>query len=111
MIRSLAEYMNVYEYLLRKGSKDPRDLNICVQKTVYFLVHKDTAQRVRYYKTLAGARIAQHSRNARLGFRNRIERVEQFQNWEVELYASNDGTVVEGTYCIQEDTVDQEDLE
>jgi hypothetical protein len=77
-----------------------------MHKTVYFLVHKDTGERLKYYKTLAGARIAQHSRNARLGFRNRIERVEQFNNWEAELYTMDDGTVVEGTYCIIEDTVD-----
>lgn len=77
-----------------------------MQKTVYFLVHRDTGQRLRYYQSLAGARIAQHSRNARLGFRNRLERVEQFMNWEVELYRLDDGTVVEGTYCIVEDTVD-----
>jgi hypothetical protein len=81
-----------------------------MHKTVYFLVHKDTGERLRYYKTLAGARIAQHSRNARLGFRNRIERVEQFNNWEVELYARDDGSAQEGTYCIVEDTVEQEDL-
>ncbi len=81
-----------------------------MQKTVYYLAHKDTKERLKYYKSLAGARIAQHSRNARLGFRNRVERVEQFQNWEVELYAMDDGTVQEGTYCIVEDTVDSVDL-
>ncbi len=79
-------------------------------KTVYYLVHKDSNTRLRYYKTLAGARIAQHRRNAGLGFTNRIERVEQFQNWEVELYKLADGTIVEGTYCIIEDTIDTNDL-
>lgn len=78
-------------------------------KTVYYLVHKDSNTRLRYYKNRAGARIAQHSRNARLGFTNRIERVEQFQNWEVELYKLGDGTIVEGTYCIVEDTIDTND--
>jgi hypothetical protein len=82
-----------------------------MHKTVYFLVHKDTGERFQYYKTLAGARIAQRSRNARLGFRRRVERVEQFNNWEVELYAQDDGTVIEGTYCIVEDTVDTLDLD
>ncbi len=81
-----------------------------MHKTVYFLVHKDTGERLKYYKTLAGARIAQHSRNARLGFRNRVERIEQFNNWEAELYAMDDGTVAEGTYCIIEDTIEQEDF-
>lgn len=80
-------------------------------KTVYYLVHKDSNTRLRYYKTLAGARIAQHRRNAGLGFTDRIERVEQFTNWEVELYKLADGTVAEGTYCIVEDTIDSnEDL-
>ncbi len=81
-----------------------------MQKTVYYLVHKDTKERLKYYMSLAGARIAQHSRNARLGFRHRVERVEQFNNWEVELYAMDDGTVQEGTYCIVEDTIDSVDL-
>ncbi len=81
-----------------------------MQKTVYYLVHKDTKERLKYYKTRAAARIAQHSRNARLGFRHRVERVEQFNNWEVELYAMDDGTVQEGTYCIVEDTIDSVDL-
>lgn len=80
-------------------------------KTVYYLVHKDTGLRLRYYRSLAGARIAQHSRNARLGYKDRIERVEQFQNWEVELYKLADGTIQEGTYCIVEDTLEQEDLD
>ena len=78
-------------------------------KTVYYLVHKDTGLKLKYYMSLAGARIAQHSRNARLGFANRIERVEQFQNWEVELYRLSDGTIVEGTYCLVEDTIDTND--
>ena len=81
-----------------------------MHKTVYFLVHKDTGERLRYYSSRAGARIAQRARNSHLGFRNRIERVEQFENWEAELYSMDDGTVVEGTYCIQEDTIEQEDL-
>ena len=81
----------------------------CMHKTVYFLVHKDTGERLKYYSSLAGARIAQHSRNARLGFRNRLERVEQFNNWEVELYRMDD-LILEGTYCIVEDTIEQQDL-
>ena len=79
-----------------------------MQITVYYLVHKDTGQRLRYYRSLAGARIAQHSRNARLGFVNRIERVEQFENWEVELYLVQN-SVIEGTWVIVEDSVDIED--
>lgn len=81
-----------------------------MNKTVYYLVHKDTGRRLKYYMSLAGARIAQHSRNARLGFTDRVERVEQFNNWEVELYKLTDGSIVEGTYCIVEDTIDTNDL-
>ena len=81
-----------------------------MQRTVYYLVHRDTEERFKYYSSLAGARIAQRSRNSRLGFLRRIERVEQFTNWEVELCELDDGTVVEATYCIVEDTIDSTDL-
>jgi hypothetical protein len=81
-----------------------------MQKTVYYLTHKDTGERLRYYKTLAGARIAQRSRNARLGFFQRIERVEIADNWEVEQCLV-DGTIVTATYCIVEDTIEQNDLQ
>lgn len=79
-------------------------------QTVYYLVHKDTGERFKYYKNRAGARIAQRARNRLLGFENRIERVEQFSNWEVELCELVDGTVLEATYVIIEDTIDTADL-
>ena len=82
-----------------------------MQNSVYYLVHKDTGERLRYYKSLAGARIAQRSRNARLGFVTRIERVEIGDNWEVERCELDDGTIVDATYCIQEDTIEQNDLQ
>ena len=78
--------------------------------TVYYIVHLDTGRRLRYYKTRAGARIAQHARNSHLGFQNRIERIELYDNCEVEQYLLRDGEVVTGTYCIVEDTVEQNDL-
>ena len=80
-----------------------------MQKTVYYLVHKDTGERLRYYSTMAGARIAQRSRNARLGFTTRIERIEVAQNWEVERCLV-DGEIVDATYCVVEDTIDSPDL-
>ena len=80
-----------------------------MQKTVYYLVHKDTEERLRYYKSLAGARIAQRSRNARLGFLQRIERVEIHDNWEVEQCLV-DGAIVTATYCIVEGTIDYSDV-
>jgi hypothetical protein len=81
-----------------------------MQNSVYYLVHKDTGERLRYYKSLAGARIAQRSRNARLGFFQRIERIEISDNWQVERCMLDDGTVVDATYCIVEDTIEQNDL-
>jgi hypothetical protein len=80
-----------------------------MQKTVYYLVHRDTNERLRYYSSLAGARIAQRSRNARLGFVLRIERVELGDNWEVEQCLV-DGCIVEATYCIVEGTIDYSDV-
>ncbi len=77
-----------------------------MQETVYYLVHKDTQRRLKYYKTLAGARIAQRARNHRLGFIERVERVQQFDNWEVEMCRNTDGDILEATYCIVEDTID-----
>lgn len=81
-----------------------------MQITVYYLVHKDTQRRLKYYKTLAGARIAQRNRNHRLGFLTRIERVTLFDNWEVEMCLNTDNLVLEATYAIVEDTIDREDL-
>lgn len=80
-------------------------------RVVYFLVHKDTGQRLRYYKTLAGARIAQRARNSHLGFRLRLERIELEDNWEVERCELADGTVVDATWAIEEITVEQESWE
>ena len=77
-----------------------------MHQTVYYLVHKDTQRRLKYYKTLAGARIAQRHRNHKLGFHTRIERVQMFDNWEVEMCLNVDNQVLEGTYCIVEDTID-----
>ena len=80
-----------------------------MQNSVYYLVHRDTGERLRYYKSLAGARIAQRSRNARLGFVERIERIEIADNWQVEQCLV-DGVIVEATYCIVEDTIEQNDV-
>ena len=81
-----------------------------MQNSVYYLVHKDTGLRLRYYTTLAGARIAQRVRNHRLGFHTRIERVEVAHNWEVERCIDSDGNIVDATYCVVEDTIDSPDL-
>jgi hypothetical protein len=78
-------------------------------KTVYYLVHKDSGERTRYYRSRAGARIAQRARNSHLGFTLRVERIEIYDNWECEQCRLDDGTLIEATYCIVEDTIEQED--
>jgi len=79
-------------------------------KTVYYIVHKDTQRRLKYYRTLAGARIAQRSRNARLGFHTRIERIEIYDNWQCEQCLDSNNCIVTATYCIVEDVIEQADL-
>jgi hypothetical protein len=78
---------------------------VYTMKSVYYLVHKDTLQRFRWYRTLAGARIAQRQRNARLGFATRIERV-YTDDKESELCVTSDGVTLTATYTIVEDTIE-----
>jgi len=80
-------------------------------KTVYYLVHKDSGERTRYYRTRAGARIAQRARNSHLGFTLRVERIELYDNWEAEQCQDSSGNIVTATYCIVEDTIEQTDLQ
>lgn len=75
---------------------------------VYYLAHCETHVRLQYHKTRAGARIAQRSRNARLGFHTRIERV-LVGNLEYERCLLNQ-QVVDATWVIEEGTVDSPDL-
>jgi hypothetical protein len=81
-------------------------------RTLYTLVHKDTQERMfRVYKTLSGARIAQANRNRLLGFKNRVERVEQYDNSEICMYTLPGGELVEGTYSIVEILVEDDEFE
>ena len=59
--------------------------------------------------TLAGARIAQRSRNARLGFETRIQRTVE-ADLEFEQCVNAEGTVVLATWCIEEDHIEFCDL-
>jgi hypothetical protein len=68
--------------------------------TVYYLVHKDSLRRLKWYKTLAGARIAQRLRNRALGFTERLDRVVE-DDREFELCANG-----VATYCIVEDVIE-----
>jgi hypothetical protein len=74
-------------------------------QSVYYLTHKDTGRRLKWYKTLTGARIAQRSRNHRLGFVTRVERIVT-EDSESELCVTVDNITLIGTYTIVEDTVD-----
>jgi hypothetical protein len=69
-------------------------------RTVYYIVHKDSGQRLKYYKTRAGARIAQRARNSHLGFRLRLERIVEGDQ-ELELCANG-----LATYTIVEDSIE-----
>lgn len=77
--------------------------------TVYYLAHTDTDRRLRWYRTLAGARIAQRQRNHRLGFAVRLERV-IIGDREWERCLDSQGSVVDATWYIEEATVDAVDL-
>lgn len=77
-----------------------------MQKTVYYLEHVDSSKRIKYYTTRTGARIACACRNRLLGFKDRIERVEE-DMYEYEMYTV-ENTLVRGTYCIVEDTIELE---
>jgi len=79
-----------------------------MQKTVYYLVHWESGKRIRYYKTLQGARIAARNRNRHLGFLTRRGRIE-LEGSEFELYLVDNQTV-KGTYSIQEDYIETECL-
>ena len=78
-------------------------------RSVYYLTHRESGRRLRYYTTLAGARIAQRSRNHRLGFHHRLDRVvvgcEEFERCQLA-----DGSVIDATWVIEEDTIDSPDL-
>lgn len=77
-------------------------------QTVYYLVHGHSRQRLKYYKTRAGARIAQRNRNDRLGFHTRLERVE-IGSLEYERCLHH-GEVVDATWIIEEDYLESPDL-
>lgn len=71
--------------------------------------HKDTGRRLKWYRTLTGARIAQKLRNRRLGFGEELERVTQ-DDREVCWYSTARDGHAQGTWVIVEDTIDGVDL-
>ena len=79
-------------------------------KNVYYLRHSETHERCfRYYMTLAGARIAQRSRNARLGYKTRTARTIE-ADLEFEQCLNSEGTLVLATWAIEEDFIESVDL-
>ena len=84
---------------------------LCVIKVIYYLRHSDTHERCfRYYMTLAGARIAQRSRNARLGYKTRVTRTVE-ADLEFEQCQNAEGVLVLATWCIEESYIEVEDLQ
>jgi hypothetical protein len=80
-------------------------------RTVYYIEHKDTGRRVKWYKTRAGARIAQRARNSHLGFRLRLERIIEADR-EYELCTTlEDAQGQRATYCIVEDTIESNEAD
>lgn len=77
--------------------------------TVYYLIHADSERAIKYYHTRSGARIAQRLRNHRLGFHQRIERVE-IGDREYERCLNSDQQIVDATWYIREATIDSPDL-
>jgi len=78
-------------------------------RTVYYLVHTDSGLRVKYYHTLAGARIAMRLRNHHLGFTVRLHR-DILDHREYEQCLNINQDIMRGTYCIEEDVIDTPDL-
>ena len=77
--------------------------------SVYYLVHVDSNTRIRYYRSQTGARIACRLRNLHLGFHTRIE-YQTVDARTYELCENLNSEPVQGTYAIEEDTIDTPDL-
>jgi hypothetical protein len=79
-----------------------------MQRLVYYVAHWESGKKIRYYATLAGARISMRNRNRHLGFHTRMGK-QNLDGIEYELY-SVEGNTVKGTYCILEDYIEMENL-
>ena len=80
-------------------------------KNVYYLRHSQTHERCfRPYMTLAGARIAQRARNARLGYKTRTTRTVE-ADLEFEQCENAEGKLVLATWAIEESYIELEDLQ
>lgn len=80
-----------------------------MNKSVYYLEHRDSGRRLKWYKTLTGARIAQKLRNNNLGFGELVER-ELVNEREVCWYKTRTGSETVGTWIIVEDVIDSVDI-
>ena len=75
-------------------------------RQVYYLLDTRTGQRLRYYKTQTGARIAQRLRNRNLGFYAVKERIVLASGEEQELCMDSNDLAVIATYSIIEDHIE-----
>lgn len=80
-----------------------------MNKTVYYLEHKDTGCRLKWYSSRTGARIAQKLRNRRLGFGVELERVIN-DDREICWYSTSTEGHAQGTWIIVEDVIDSVDV-
>ena len=74
-------------------------------KTVWYIVDSNNDHRLTYYKTRAGARIAQRLRNRHLGWELRVERVVE-DDREYELCVNSNMDMETATYYIVEDSIE-----
>ncbi len=75
-------------------------------ESVYYLVDTGNRARIKYYRTLTGARIAQRLRNRHLGFHTVIDKHVLDSGEEQELCRDKDGNTVTATYSIIEDHIE-----
>jgi len=80
-----------------------------MNKTVYYLEHKDSGRRLKWYNTRTGARIAQKLRNRKLGFGDELER-KIINDKEVCWYSTPRDGHAKGTWIVVEDVIDSVDL-
>ena len=80
-----------------------------MNKTVYYLEHKDSGRRLKWYRSRTGARIAQRHRNRKLGFGDLLERC-TVDDREICWYALVNEGHAQGTWAIVEDVIDSVDL-
>jgi hypothetical protein len=79
---------------------------------IWYIVHTQSGQRLHWYRTLTGARIALRQRHRLMGFETRITRLvvdsEDYQ--EQELCSTLSGEQLIGPLCIEQGWIEREQL-